>query len=202
MFFCLSCRAPKAFRATRTQGSCGSKMTFWLPLALIWWERASSTCAAQLCRLWEKLLRRNQKNSKQLEESLEHKLPQAFLSLDISQGSYRSWSSVPFSPPVQMRCREVKLWDRRALNSSIGSISLSTSSGWVLHPQPSEMTVLTTMCIDVWRWEDRRRFMGVVCVEVDMKDSSCLRGRPGRGVTLSLHIPGSETTVGSLPGKK
>ncbi|TWW70010.1 Coronin-7, partial [Takifugu flavidus] len=28
-----------------------------------------------------------------------------------------------------MRCREVKLWDRRALNSSIGSISLSTSSG-------------------------------------------------------------------------
>lgn len=44
--------------------------------------------------------------------------------------------------------------------------------------------------------------MCVVCVEVDMKDSSCLRGRPGRGVTLSLHIPGSDTTVGSLPGKK
>uniref|UniRef100_H3CWJ6 Coronin n=1 Tax=Tetraodon nigroviridis TaxID=99883 RepID=H3CWJ6_TETNG len=28
-----------------------------------------------------------------------------------------------------MRCREVKLWDRRALNSSIGSQSLGTSSG-------------------------------------------------------------------------
>lgn len=151
----------------------------------------------EICRLWEKLLRRNQTNSKQSEESLEHKLTQAFLSLDISQGSYRSWSSVPFSPPVQMRCREMKLWDRRALNSSIGSISHSTSSGWVLHPQPSEMMALTTMCVDVWRWEDGRSFMCVVCVEV-----SCPRGQPGRGVTPSLHIPGSETTVGSLPGKK
>lgn len=66
-----------------------------------------------------------------------------------------SWSSVPFSPPVQMRCREVKLWDRRALNSSIGSISLSTSSGWVLHPQPSEMMALTTMyrCLTVGGWK-------------------------------------------------
>lgn len=44
--------------------------------------------------------------------------------------------------------------------------------------------------------------MCVVCVEADTKDSSCLGVRPGRGVTPSLHIPGSETTVGSLPGEK
>lgn len=74
-----------------------------------------------------------------------------FCQRDILQSSYCSCSSVPFSPPVQMRCREVKLWDRRALNSSIGSLSLSTSSGWVLHPQPSEM-----MRIGVWQWEDGR----------------------------------------------
>lgn len=76
-----------------------------------------------------------------------------------------------------MRCREVKLWDRRALNSSIGSQSLSMSSGWVLWPQPSEMVALTTMRISVWQWEDgRSNKKQVLCVwyvdvdvEVDMK---------------------------------
>lgn len=35
-FSSLSCRVPRVFRATRTQGSCGSKMTFCSPPALIW----------------------------------------------------------------------------------------------------------------------------------------------------------------------
>lgn len=65
-----------------------------------------------------------------------------------------------------MRCREVKLWDRRALNSSIGSQSLSTSSGWVLQPQLSEVMAQTTMRISVWQWEDgrsRKKRMFFVC---------------------------------------
>lgn len=36
VLLCLSSRVPRAFRATRIQGSFGPKMTFWLPLALTW----------------------------------------------------------------------------------------------------------------------------------------------------------------------
>lgn len=65
---------------------------------------------------------------------------------------------------VKVRNREVRLWDRRVLNSSISSLSLGTASGWVLHlclPEPMQS----------WHWphcsqycEDGKPYLHVVCI--------------------------------------
>ncbi|XP_011602276.2 coronin-7-like isoform X3 [Takifugu rubripes] len=80
-----------------------------------------------------------------------------------------------------MRCREVKLWDRRALNSSIGSISLSTSSGTLLplYDQDSGLLVVAGMgdtVVDCYEVSSTAPFLSQV--------SHCLTDTSTRGVAM------------------
>lgn len=111
-------------------------------------------------------------------------------------------------PPVQMRAREVKLWDRRVLNSSIGSQSLGTSNGWVLRPQPSGTLALTHIarqCLTVRGWKVASQ-AHAFCVRCVSTAGGCLLSflvDPAEVLTLSLHNSRVRDTCSvSVPGEK